>query len=153
MKSFLIKIIPLTIALTGINGCSHTNSPIWIIGDPNLPEIAVIRKHSHDSHLVIYNPDLCKKAGDACNFFIGHANAHYMLNHTLFLRPKFYTTQAENDADCYAAKYAEPNEIHSAIKLMLDVDRDPELKINGDPQKRAQNITDCAKQAGNWINN
>lgn len=153
MKLFLIKFITLVLAFSVINGCRHANTPIWMMSDPNLPEIAAIRKHSHDSYIVIYNPDYCQRSGDACDFFIGHANAHYMLNHTLFLRPKFYTNQAEDEADCYAAKYAKPNEIRSAVKLMLDENRDSELKINGDPSIRAQNITDCARQVGNWVNN
>ena len=150
MKTLLIKLVTLSVLLTAISGCRHSNKPIWMIADPQHPEIASIRKHSHDSYIVVYNPDYCERTGDACNFFIGHANAHYMLNHTLFLRPNFYTSQAENKADCYAAKYAKPSEIRSAVKLMLDDNRDPELIINGDPQVRAQHITDCAKQAGNW---
>ncbi len=150
MKTTSIKFFLFCVLFTAISGCEHTNKPIWMTADPNLPEIAAIRKHSHDSYIVIYNPDYCERLGEACNFFIGHANAHYMLNHTLFLRPKFYTVLAENQADCYAAKYAKPNAVKAAVELMLDENRDPDLKINGDPILRAKNITECAKSAGNW---
>ena len=150
MKIIPKKIIMLFIMLNGLYGCVHTNIPARIMADPNQPEIASARKHTNDTYIVIYNPDYCEKAGDACDFFIGHANAHYMLNHTLFLNPKFYTVLAENQADCYAAKYAKPNAIKAAVDLMLDENRDPDLKINSDPILRAKNITECAKSAGNW---
>ena len=87
--------------------------------------------------------------GDACIFFRGHAYAHYVLNHTL-LPPKFYPALSEKQADCYVAKHAKSNVIKATVELMLDENRDPSIKIHGDPKIRAQDIIDCAKQAGNW---
>lgn len=126
--------------------------PILEMADPNHDEIASIRKHPRENYLVIYNPDTCKAIGEACGFFRSHAYAHYRLNHTL-LRPKYYPELSENQADCYVAKYATPNEIQAAVKLLMDEDRDPNLKIHGDPLKRAENIRNCAKEAGNWGGN
>jgi len=99
--------------------------------------------------MVMYNPDTCKMIGDACGFFRTHAFAHYQLRHPL-MRPRYYTELSEKQADCYAAKYGRPNEIEAAVELFLDANRDPALKIYGNPTARAKNITDCAKQAGNW---
>ncbi len=131
-------------------GCA-TNyvTPIAEIADPNHEEIASIRIHTYNTYMVMYNPDSCRKIGDACGFFRSHAYAHYRLNHTL-MRPKYYPALSEKQADCYVAKYGKSNEIKAAVELLLDENRDPSLKIHGDPRIRAQNITDCAKQAGNW---
>ena len=124
--------------------------PFFEIADPNHDEIASIRKHPYETYVVIYNPDTCKVIGEACGFFRSHAYAHYRLDHSL-LRPKYYPELSEKQADCYAAKYAPSNEIQAAVKLLMDKDRDPGLKIHGDPLKRAENIRDCAKAAGNWV--
>lgn len=124
-------------------------NPIREIADPNHEEIASIRKHTNDTYVVIYNPDTCKAIGDACMFFRSHAYAHYRLDHAL-MRPKYYPALSEKQADCYVAKYGNPNEVKAAVELLLDENRDTRLKIHGDPSIRAKNITECARQAGNW---
>jgi hypothetical protein len=126
--------------------------PFTELADPNHEEIASIRTHPYNNYAVIYNPDTCKAIGDACGFFRSHAYAHYRLNHIL-MRPKYYPALSEKQADCYVAKYGKSNEIKAAVELLLDENRDPNLNIHGDPLIRAQNIIDCAKQAGNWTEN
>lgn len=123
--------------------------PFAELADPNHEEIASIRVHPYNSYVVIYNPDTCKAIGDACGFFRAHAYAHYRLNHPL-IRPKYYPALSEKQADCYVAKYGISKEIQSAVHLLEDKNRDPGLKIHGDPLERAKNITECAKSTGNW---
>jgi hypothetical protein len=153
METISIRLLLIFGLLIALSACS-TNyvTPLGLIADPNHEEIASIRKHTLDSYIVMYNPVTCSAIGDACAFFRTHAYAHYRLNHTL-MRPKYYPALTEKQADCYAAKYGESNEIEAAVNLLLDENRDPSLKIHGDPSIRAQNITDCARQAGNWIGN
>ncbi len=153
MKFISNRLLFLFVMLVTLSACT-TNyaTPLGEIADPNHEEIAAIRKHTLDSYMVMYNPDTCSAIGAACGFFRTHAYAHYRLNHTL-MRPKYYPALNEKQADCYAATYGKPNEIEAAVKLLLDENRDPNLKIHGDPSIRAQNITDCAKQAGNWTKN
>lgn len=124
-------------------------TPFVELSDPNHEEIASIRKTPWDSYVVIYNPTTCDLIGEACGFFRAHAYAHYRLDHSL-IRPKYYPPLSEMQADCYVAKYGRQNEIQAAVKLLMDENRDSSLKIHGDPMIRAENIIDCAKQAGNW---
>lgn len=150
MNSFFIKILTIFSLLATLSACTtNYTRPFKELSDPSHEEIASIRFFPWNSYVVIYNPVTCELIGDACGFFRGHAYAHYMLNHTL-LPPKFYPALSERQADCYVAKYGKPNEIKAAVDLLLDVNRDPGLKIHGDPVIRAKNITGCAKQAGNW---
>jgi hypothetical protein len=150
MRNTLIKAVLIFGILITLSACT-TNyiQPTSIIKDPNHTEIASIRRHFHESYMVMYNPDTCKKIGDACSFFISHAYAHYRLNHSL-LRPKYYPTLSENQADCYVAKYANQNVLNAVIDLLEDENRDPSLKIHGDALLRAENIRNCAIEAGNW---
>lgn len=137
--------------LITVSGCTtNYTRPYKELSDPSHEEIASIRHLPWNSYVVVYNPVTCKLIGDACGFFRGHAYAHFMLNHTP-LPPKFYPALSEKQADCYVAKYGKPNEIKAAVDFFLDGDRDPNIKIHGDPLIRAKNITDCAKQAANWI--
>lgn len=150
MRHNLLKKAFLVSFLLTISGCT-TNYviPYVEIADPNHEEIASVRRHYHEGYLVAYNPNTCKATGEACGFFRSHAYAHYVLGHSL-MRPKYYPPISEYQADCYVAKHAKPNQIRAMVKLLLDENRDPNLKIHGDPIARAQNITDCAKGAGNW---
>lgn len=153
MNILCFKSLLVFIPIMSLMGCT-TNyiTPLGEIADSNHPEIASIRLHTANTYMVMYNPDTCKTIGDACGFFRAHAFAHYQLGHPL-MRPRYYTERSENQADCYAAKYGKSNEVKAAVELLLDTNRDPDLKIYGDPGLRAQNITDCAKQAGNWEKN
>jgi hypothetical protein len=136
--------------LVTLSACTtNYTRPYKELSDPTHEEIASIRHLPWNSYTVIYNSDTCELIGKACGFFRGHAYAHYMLNHAI-LPPKYYPALSEKQADCYVAKYGEQNEIKAAVDLFLDENRDPNLKIHGDPLIRAQNIIDCAKQAGNW---
>ena len=151
MRNTLISALVVFVILIGLSACT-TNyiHPIRVLAVPNHTEIASIRKHFQETYIVIYNPDTCKEIGDACRFFISHAYAHYRLNHSL-LKPKYYPTLSENQADCYVAKYADPEVLQAVIKLLEDENRDPNLKIHGNALNRAENIRNCAIEAGNWI--
>jgi len=150
MKTMSIRLLLVFGLLITLPACStNYTKPFAELADPNHEEIASIRAHPYNSYAVIYNSDTCKTIGDACGFFRSHAYAHYRLNHTL-MRPKYYTALSEKQADCYVAKYGNQDEIKAAVELLLDENRDTDLKIHGDPLIRAQNIIDCAKQAGNW---
>lgn len=150
MRNPLISAVLIFSILSGSSACT-TNyiQPIRVLADPNHSEIASIRRDIYESYLVIYNPDTCKEIGDACRFFISHAYAHYRLSHSL-LRPKYYPTLSENQADCYVAKYAKPEVLEAVIELLEDENRDPDLKIHGNALLRAENIRNCASEAGNW---
>lgn len=155
-KSMRILSIKLMLVLAGLTTlCACTTNyirPYKELSDPSHEEIASIRLLPWGSYTVVYNSITCEQIGDACGFFRGHAYAHYMLNHAL-LPPSFYPPLSEKQADCYVAKYGEPSEIKAAVALLLDENREPSLKIHGDPLIRAQNITECAKQSGNWSGN
>lgn len=150
MKTLFIKLLSILGLLVTLSACTtNYTTPYKELSDPNHEEIASVRHLPWNSYTVVYNSISCDLIGDACAFFRGHAYAHYVLNHAL-LPPKFYPASSENQADCYVAKYGKPNEIKAAVDLFLNENRDPSLKIHGDPLVRAQNIMDCAKQAGNW---
>jgi len=150
MNTFFIRFLSFISLLVTLAACTtNYTQPYKELSDPNHEEIASIRLLPWGSYTVVYNSVSCEIIGDACAFFRGHAYAHYVLNHAL-LPPKFYPAISEKQADCYVAKYGKPNEIKATVDLLLDDGRDPSLKIHGDPTERAQNIIDCAKQAGNW---
>ena len=150
MKTMTIRLLLIFVCLIDLSACTtNYTRPFKELSDPNHEEIASIRLLPWGSYTVIYNSTTCEQIGDACAFFRSHAYAHYVLNHAL-LPPKFYPTLSEKQADCYVAKYGKPNVIKAAVDLLSDENRDPSLKIHGDPLIRARNITACAKQAGNW---
>ncbi|MCG8379647.1 MAG: hypothetical protein MI865_09265 [Proteobacteria bacterium] len=151
MKQALNFII-LFITFILLSACyKYQASPFWELPDPYLPEIAMIRTDPNFKHVVIYNPDTCEKIGDACGFFRLHAFAHEQLRHTILGEPDDYPISQENAADCWAAKYGKPNDVYAAVELMLDSNRDPNLRIHGNPEERAALIERCAKETGNWI--
>lgn len=132
--------------------CNKTTiSPFWEIPDPYFDEIAMIRADPNFGTAVIYNPETCKKIGDACGFFRLHAFSHEHLRHGLLGEPDDYPISSENAADCFAAQYGKPNEVYAAYKLFLNKNRDPDLRIHGDPEHRAELIKSCAIQKDNWI--
>ncbi len=150
MRIILIRLLLFFAMLITLSACTtNYTRPYKELSDPKHEEIASIRSLPWNSYTVVYNSETCKLIGDACGFFRGHAYAHYMLNHAL-LPPEFYPAISESQADCYVATFGAPNEIQAVVKLLMDENRDPNLKIHGDPAQRANNITACAKLAGNW---
>ncbi len=137
--------------LLSISCSEATIAPYWEIPDPNLPYIAMVRADPYWTSAVIYNPDICQQIGDACGFFRLHAFAHDKLNHTLLASPESYPASLESQADCWAARNGKPNEVHAAVQLFLEEDSSAKWKIHGDPVKRAETVSTCAIEAGNWI--
>ena len=153
MKKLIIKLIVL-FSMILCASCNYAPiSPFAEIPDPSLPEIAMIRADPNWGTVVIYNPDTCIKIGEACGFFRLHAYAHRHLNHTLLATPSAYPVSQETQADCWAAKYGKSNEVFAATKLLLAENRDSKIKLHGDLNKRAENIQNCATQAGKWREN
>jgi len=150
MKYSLLK----TILFSGLlfSEITIAAASFWEIPDPHLPYIAMVRADPHWGSAVIYNPDICKEIGAACGFFREHASTHAHLNH-LLLPPEAYPASLEAQADCWAAKYGKPNEVHAAVQLLLEDGSNPNWNIHGDPAERAKRIRTCAIQAGNWIGN
>lgn len=132
--------------------CSHyTVSPYWEIADPYLDEIAMMRPDPNWGTAVIYNPVTCEKIGAACMFFRLHAYAHEQLRHGLLGEPDDYPASQEAAADCWAAKYGKPGDVYAAFVLLTDKQRDPTLRIHGDPEQRAAWIKHCAMETDNWM--
>lgn len=150
-----MRLINLLISLSllgGLFACTPASTHFREIATPDLPYIAMIRTDRTDSSKVVYNPVLCEKVGDACGFFRSHAYAHLVLNHEL-LPPGSYPDSLEAEADCFAARNADPEEVLAAFRLLTDENRNPDIPITGDPAQRAQSIRDCAVKAGNWTGN
>ena len=145
----LIKKILIFMIIIGIAGCSYSKLPHRVLADPNQSDITSIIRDAYEAYIVVYNPNHCDQIGDACDFFLAHAYAHYILNHP-YLKPKYYETLTENQADCHAAKHSDPHVIQAAVKFLEDENRDPNIIIRGDALKRAENIRNCAIEAGNW---
>ena len=144
----LKKMILFSGFLLSISCSEVTIAPTGEIPDPTHPEIATMRADPHWGTAVIYNPDICKEIGDACGFFRLHAFAHAVLNHTLLASPASYPVSIESQADCWAAKYGKPHEIHAAVQLFLQEDSSSKWKIYGNLIQRAQTVRRCAKHAG-----
>ena len=150
MKLSLIKTASVSGFLMGLLFSQGTIAgAFWEITDSNLSYIARVRADPNWGSVVIYNPVTCKQIGAACGFFRTHAHAHAMRNH-LLLRPEAYPYTLEDEADCWAAKNGKSNETYAAVQFFLDEDRDPEIKITGEPLRRAEKIKACAIKAGKW---
>jgi hypothetical protein len=150
MKKYIMHIgLVFTLLLTV--ACSNTViAPFWEIPDPSLPEIAMVRTNPKGA-TVVYNPITCAEIGDACGFFKLHAYSHKILRHGLLAKPSDYPPSYERSADCYAAQYGKPKDIYAAYELFMDKDRNPELRIHGNPEERAETLRECAKQNNRWI--
>lgn len=101
-------------------------------------------------NVVVYNPDSCLQIGAACGFFRAHAFAHERLNHSIIDVPSYYPPLFEQQADCWAAKYASTAEVVAAVQLLENPDSAARWRLNGDLEQRARIVRDCAIQAGNW---
>ena len=150
MKVSLIKTVSSAALLLSLIISQSINArAFWEITDSNLPYVARVRADPNWGSAVIYNPVLCKQVGTACGFFRTHAHAHAFRNH-LLLPPASYPYMLEDEADCWAAKNGKAEEAYAAVQFFLDEERDPEIKITGEPLKRAEKIKACAIEAGNW---
>lgn len=145
----LLSISRVFVTVLLVSGCTTMTRHYNEIGDPNLPFIAKIRADRGGSSVVIYNSEICREIGDACGFFRSHAYAHLALNHQPFLPPDHYPTAMEDEADCWAAGNADPEEVTAAVELLRNDAAIRDLPITGNPARRADHIEQCASQAGN----
>lgn len=153
MKNYLAKTILCSVLLLCMSCTQEPIKPFWDIPDPSFPEIAMVRADPHWGAVVVYNPDLCSEIGDACGFLKLHAFAHNHLNHTLLASPQSYPASQEEQADCWAAQYGDPKDVYAAAQLFLNKNRNPDWKLYGDLEKRAETLRTCAMKKGNWPGN
>ncbi len=144
------KILLFSGLLSGALFSGIVVAQFWEIPDSQLPDIAKVRADPSWGAAVIYNPKTCEEIGVACKFFRKHAYAHDVLNH-LFLPPKAYPTSTETKADCWAAKYADPEAVLSAYQMFREGASGENWQLYGDLDRRAEAVQECAKKAGNWI--
>ena len=150
MKKLSIKTVSYSALLLGLLISQNVFArAFWEITDSNLKYVARVRADPYWGSVVIYNPVFCKEIGAACGFFRDHAFAHAFLNH-LLLPPEAYPYTLEDQADCWTAKNGDPDETYAAVQFLLDENRDPKIKLTGDPLKRAAKIKACAIDAGKW---
>lgn len=145
-KLLLIPLVFLGTLPVHAGGSRH----FWEIPDPALPYIAKIRVSPRSGTTVVYNSKICKEIGAACGFFRTHAHAHDMLSHNI-MPPDAYSKSLEDQADCWAARNAAPEEVSAAVALLSDPDRLAGLPVTGNPAERAEKIRACAVEGGNWI--
>lgn len=150
MKSNIRTLFVFGFLLSTLLACSAAGRHFWEISSPDLPHIAMIRADPRFGSVVVYNSELCKQIGDACGFFRTHAHAHSSLSHQI-LPPGGYPDSLEAEADCWAARNAEPGEVTAAVQLLSDENRDPDIPIIGNASERAERIRDCAIESRNWI--
>ncbi len=150
MKKRLIKTISFSLfSFALLLSQNSFAGAFWEITDTNLQYIARVRADPNWGSAVIYNPEICMAIGAACGFFRTHAFAHAFRNH-LLLRPEEYPYTLEDEADCWAAKNGKPDETYAAVQFLRDENRDPKIKLTGDPLRRATKIKACAIDAGIW---
>lgn len=129
--------------------CVAADKHFWELPDENLPYVAMLRASPNEGSVVVYNPNHCRAIGVACGFFRSQAHAHAMLNHQI-LSPSSYSDSYVRQADCWAARNADPLEVKGAVEFLRNENRDPEIRIVGNPLQRAKQIQACAERAGNW---
>lgn len=149
MKHGLTRICIIVMLPMSLAACAAADKHFWELPDENLSYIALIRADPQFGTAVVYNPNLCEAVGEACGFFRSHAHAHAMLNHQI-LSPASYAQSHEDEADCYAARNAPVAEVRAAVDFLADENREPQVRLTGDPVERAKNIRACAEAADNW---
>jgi len=145
----LVIFIILAVTFFIFGGCKPMSKHAREIGTPDLPYITIIRTEIAESTVVVYNSRICGEIGEACGFFRSHAYAHKQLGHKILL-PEQYADSLEHEADCWAARHADPSEVMAAFRLLSDEERLQGLPISGNPSTRAIRIRECARKAGNW---
>lgn len=110
------------------------------IPDPNLNDIA-IATHMNGQVVIVYNPKYCNKLGNLiCNFFRAHEYGHVNLGHVI---KSTHPSQAEFEADCWAAKNAPYKQVEAAYYHFMSQGFMGSWS-HGTGIQRAQRIAACA---------
>ncbi len=116
------------------------------VSAPWLDDIAVASVGAHGS-VVYVNPKRCAEIGrDVCAFFRVHEEGHVVLHHGGPRYTKFVHGRelAEEEADCYAARYASAVEVKSAIEFFRRAENvDSGLGDHATGAVRATRIAAC----------
>ena len=149
MKRYILS-LTFAATLLSISGCNSTlTRHHFEIADTNLKTISQYRADRDWVSAVLYNPMVCEDMGDACIFFLTQAHAHFM-NNDVPLPPQQYAKFHEDRADCWAARYAEPEVVRAAVDWLRAGDFPEGIFISGEPMSRANNIQQCAEKFANW---
>lgn len=118
---------------------AHTDPLIEEIADPGLPDIAAVHYEPGTSPVILYNPFLCKQAGQAlCTFYRFHEYGHIALQH--HKRKGLSAKQKEREADRWAAQRAPMTSIVAAWHFFSS--GGGSTPIHGDGPTRAARLTE-----------
>jgi len=114
--------------------------------DPRIPDIAVTT-FVNGQIAIVYNPSYCNMLGPyVCNFFRAHEYGHINLNHVI---NRTFPTQAEYEADCWAARNAPLSEVQAAYQHFMNQGFMGNWS-HGTGIQRAQRIAQCAQYRSGW---
>lgn len=116
------------------------NDVAMVFFDPASPTGAVI----------LYNPDICARAGEACAFFRLHEHGHVALGHLVYRGRRAGPFDIERDADRYAAQHAPAEAVMAAWRLIRSGESSRRWQAYGTPEERARRICLFAQEADNW---
>lgn len=113
---------------------------------PGLPDTAMAEM-TWSGPVIMYNPELFRAAGPAREFVRAHEYAHVLLEHLenpRMLGSDEGRSEAEAEADCFAARASSPLSVMAMARLLLR--RPPEARdaIYGTKPERARRILLCA---------
>ncbi|APR76924.1 Hypothetical protein A7982_02271 [Minicystis rosea] len=113
---------------------------------PGLPDTAMAEM-TGSGPVIFYNPELFRAAGPAREFVRAHEYAHVLLDHLQnqhMLTTDEGRSEAEAQADCFAAQHSSPLSVVAMTRLLLR--RPPESRdaIYGSKPERARRILACA---------
>lgn len=116
------------------------------VEDPDLPDTAMAEMTA-SGPVILYNPVLFRQAGAAREFVRAHEYAHVLLDHLEnehMLTTDEGRSEAEAQADCFAARSSSPASVMAMARLLLR--RPPEARdaIYGTKPERARRILLCA---------
>lgn len=92
------------------------NAQVQEIPDPNINDIAMVVPYG-SGVAIIYNPIICNAAGPhLCEFYKAHEYGHVNLGH---LPRRTHPSQAEAEADCWAARHAPRLAVEAAFNWFI----------------------------------
>ncbi|HFD78875.1 MAG TPA: hypothetical protein ENK05_00595 [Gammaproteobacteria bacterium] len=109
----------LTTLGTLVLACNvHAAQKFKILADPSLPDIAAVSYPPGEDPVILFNPALCKQAGEAlCTFYRYHEYGHIALRHNE--RDDLSLQEKERQADQWAARHAPLTSVVAAYRFFL----------------------------------
>lgn len=135
---------PLSFSDLVLRGAAHVE--VAEREDPDLPDTAMAEMTA-TGPVIFYNPVLFRQAGDAREFVRAHEYAHVLLDH--LENQRMLTTdegrsEAEAEADCFAARSSSPYSVMAMARLLLRRPAEARDAIYGTKPERARRILMCA---------